>query len=756
MELFYIVVLIILALLAVLDLIVGVSNDAVNFLNNAYGSRVSSRKVILTVASLGIFIGCFFAGGMMQVARTGIFHPEYFYFSEIIIICLAVMFTDVLLIDRFNFFALPTSTTVSLIFELLGASIGISLMKISKTAEPLSYLGNLINSDKALFIIAGIFISVVFAFSLGAIVQFITRMLFSFRTSKTIKNYGAVFGGVSLTAIIYFLIIESTHGELIRAKWFIYLSGNETPVFVFMIFIAFTFFIQCLGWFFRIDIMKLIILTGTFALAMSFAANDLVNFIGVPLTGYHAFQLYHHSGADAGSLTMEGLKNNLSVSYLFMFLSACVMIITLWFSRKADRVAQTTIDLSRQEQGYERFGSSLLSRIIVRKSFTILNFFRNKLPRSFLQFFYKRFEKSENELINNDSQAFDALRAAINLIVASILISIGTSFILPLSTTYVTFMVAMGTSMADGAWTRDTAVYRITGVFTVVGGWFVTAFVAFSISLLVALFIGWINTYAIVILSVIAVIILLRSYKVIGHKKEPGGEISSETDPQEVNTRADRMFDMVAQNTINSLIEVAKIFYLSVDGLVKQDMKQLKSAAEKAENYHNNIIQLKNQLYGIVKKINIDHIETGHHYLELLDYLKSLSHTMDDISQSVYQHVINNHKPLNQQQKNEISLINDQLGEFINYSIYIIKEKHFEEISELDMMRNDIAGQVEIIKRNQIKRIRKDQSSTRVSVIYFNILTEIKNILDNTFHVIEIQRHFSTDIRKNTNQDLYP
>ncbi|MCD4744752.1 MAG: inorganic phosphate transporter, partial [Bacteroidales bacterium] len=452
----YLILIIVLFALAISDLIVGVSNDAVNFLNSAIGSKVAPFNVIMIIAALGILVGATFSGGMMEIARKGIFHPEHFYFSEIMIIFLAVMITDVILLDTFNTFGMPTSTTVSIVFELLGAAVAVSIIKITNSPDALE-LSEYINTAKALAIITGILLSVVLAFSIGAIIQYLVRILFSFDYKKNLKYFGAIWGGIAITAITYFILIKGAKGASFMSDDAKQLIRENTLTIIGVSFFAWTIILLLLTWVSKINILKLIVLVGTFALAMAFAGNDLVNFIGVPLAGYESFKEFiANPAADPNMFPMLKLAGKVKTPTLFLIIAGLIMAVTLWLSRKARTVTETEIGLSRQDVGQERFGSSYFARSIVRntRSFaTRLNFLipksiTNKIDKQFDQTVYKQKQKA----LGANAPAFDMVRASVNLVVASILISFATSLKLPLSTTYVTFMVAMGTSLSDRAW----------------------------------------------------------------------------------------------------------------------------------------------------------------------------------------------------------------------------------------------------------------------------------------------------------------
>jgi phosphate/sulfate permease len=475
----YLFAIIILAGLAVFDLMVGVSNDAANFLNSSIGSRVAPRHIIMIVASLGILAGVTFSSGMMEVARKGIFHPKYFLMPELITIFLAVMLTDVLLLDLFNTFGLPTSTTVSIVFELLGAAVAVSLAKIYMAGDSYVTLIKYINTGKALAIIMGILFSVVIAFFFGVVAQFATRLLFTFDYKKRLKRYGGIWGGLALSVITYFILIKGAKGTSFLTPEAVFWIKTNAWTILSVSFLFFAVLFQLLTLFTKINVLKPIVLMGTFALAMAFAGNDLVNFIGVPLAGMSAYSV----ASDTGNLltaTMEALQKPVQSNTFLLLIAGAIMVATLCLSRKARTVQKTEVTLGRQDEGIEFFGSSMFSRIILRMVFAVSDFVRILIPASLKKTISGRFHRRAypiTPVVDERPPSFDLLRASVNLITASVIISFATSLKLPLSTTYVTFMVAMGTSLSDQAWGRESAVYRVTGVITVVGGWFFTAFI---------------------------------------------------------------------------------------------------------------------------------------------------------------------------------------------------------------------------------------------------------------------------------------
>ena len=525
METIYLCIVIFLGILAIFDLIVGVSNDAVNFLNSSVGSKAAKFKTILFIAGIGVFIGAALSNGMMDIARHGIYQPQHFYFAEVMCIMLAVMLTDVVLLDVFNTMGLPTSTTVSMVFELLGGTFALALIKTIN--DDTLGLGDLINTDKALSVIMGIFVSVAIAFFFGILVQWLARLIFSFNYKKNMKYSIGIFGGIAATSIIYFMLIKGLKDSAFMTAEYKTFIQDNTGIIILCMFIFFTLLMQVLHWC-KVNVFKVVVLMGTFALALAFAGNDLVNFIGVPLAGYSAFQDYIATGQTAGpdGFLMSSLLGPAKTPWYFLFGAGAVMVYALCTSKKAHNVIKTEVSLARQDEGEENFGSTSIARKLVRFSLNLSNTLVRITPEKAKQWIGTRFRKEETIL--EDGAAFDMVRASVNLVLAGLLIAVGTSLKLPLSTTYVTFMVSMGTSLADRAWGRDSAVFRITGVLSVIGGWFITAGAAFTICFFVALIIHFGGTVAILVMVAIAIYALIHSqvmYKKRKQKEQDAGEL---------------------------------------------------------------------------------------------------------------------------------------------------------------------------------------------------------------------------------------
>jgi len=680
MENVYILIVAVLFLLAASDLVVGVSNDAVNFLNSAIGSKVAPFKVIMIIASLGIIVGATFSSGMMEVARKGIFHPQYFYFSEIMYIFLAVMITDVILLDTFNTYGMPTSTTVSIVFELLGAAVGIAIIKNYTDSNSLE-ISEYINSAKALAIISGILLSVVISFTVGAIVQFITRLVFSFDYKKTIKRYGAIWGGIAITAITYFILIKGAKGASFMSSDLKKTIIDNTVIIILISFAVWTILLQLFSWFTKLNILKLIVLVGTFALAMAFAGNDLVNFIGVPLAGYESFNSFiANPGADPNGFLMADLTGKVKTPTLFLLIAGLIMVITLWFSKKAKSVTKTELNLARQDAGYERFGSSGPARTLVRSTSAISRGIVAFLPNSVITGIEKRFDQSKASTVitdNEEAPSFDLIRASVNLVVASILISFATSLKLPLSTTYVTFMVAMGTSLSDKAWGRESAVYRVTGVFSVIGGWFLTAFSAFSMAFIVAFILYYGGIYAVIALLAMAIFLVYRTHGI--HKKATA---ELDDDDQDVNTISEtNIVDKSSKTIIRSLNSVISEFERTIEGLEKEDLKLLKKSNKEIAKITAKTKYLKNNINVIVAKLKEDTGNTSYFIVEVLDYLREMVHSISFINGPAYEHVDNNHKPLGNEQINELKSLHTELRILIDAIVLSMESGNYDNLN---------------------------------------------------------------------------
>ena len=744
----YLIMIIALGLLAIGDLVVGVSNDAVNFLNSALGSKAISVRNIMILASLGVAVGAVFSSGMMEVARKGIFNPDMFFFSEIMIIFMAVMITDILLLDFFNTLGMPTSTTVSIVFELLGAAVAVSLIKIFATGGDASMLVEYINVTKATQIIGGILLSVFVAFSVGALVQYISRLMLSYNYEKKANWVGSLFGGVALTSITYFILMKGIKGTAYAKQSFDILNGSTIANFMEtqVVFIALTSFIllsifsYVLISFLKINIYKIIIGVGTFSLALAFAGNDLVNFIGVPIAAWQSYEAWSVSGIQATEFSMEVLATKVPTPTILLFIAGMVMVVTLWISSKAKKVTKTEIDLARQQDTKERFEPNFLSRGLVRLSINLSNITSKLLPQSSKDIIESRFERPAIKLSSNKSielPAFDMIRAAVNMMVAAILISIATSFKLPLSTTYVTFMVAMGTSLADRAWGSESAVYRVAGVLNVIGGWFFTAFIAFTGCGLIAFLINLGGPSAIAILLFLALIILARNY--ISHRKETAQIKNEDALSTAESSSIQGVIIESSSNVSKASKKIKKIFTASINGLATQDLKALKKNKKEVKSLAEEIDDLRNDLFYFIKNLDESTIKgASNFYINVLGSLQDISESLQYISKVTFKHINNNHKALTFNQIRELKEISLELETLFERTKFAFSKNNYKEISSILDSKNQLLKSVREKINNQISRTKSEESSPKNTTLYFSILTESKDLIKATMAMLEL------------------
>ncbi len=744
MDQIYLLIVGFLFVLAITDLIVGVGNDAVNFLNSAIGSKVASFRIIMGVAFLGLLIGTLFSSGMMEIARSGIFNPGMFYFNQVMYIFLAVMITDVILLDAFNSLGLPTSTTVSIIFELLGASVSIATFKVLSETGEIGNIAAYINSAKVLAIISGILLSVVIAFTVGSIVQYFSRIIFTFNFKEKVKYLGGIWGGLSFTAIIYFLVLKGAKGTTFMSEEVIqYFETNSTLILA-VCFIGFSVLFQLLIWLFRTNVLRIVVLTGTFALAMAFAGNDLVNFIGAPLAGYEAFKIYLKSGLEPHQLTMEGLAGAIKSPWYMLFASGIVMGLTLIFSRKARLVTNTEVGLGRQDEGIERFSPNDVSRAIVRYFIRTGEIIEKIIPAFVQNFLTKRFTPPPNDEIEEARKkgiSFDLIRASVNLVVASILIAFGTSHKLPLSTTYVTFMVAMGTSFADGAWGRESAVYRVAGVLTVIAGWFVTAFIAFTVSFILAVIIFYGEFYAIIGLILLAIYILYRQQKIFLRQEKEYQQAKDLADSTSVIS-LEAIVSRCNEDILHSLELTASLYKRLLNAFNKEDRKKLKKLNAEVSEFNKHTKLLKNNVHNVVDHLKDDALEAGHFYVQVVDFLREIAHCVSYIAEPMQQHVENNHKGMVSTQKAELQRINEYLEKLVSSIKLSIETGDFSKRDEIVGLQQKLIEEIEKSRKAQVRRIKNHETGTKNSVLFLNLLAESKNLANFITNLYKSQRDF--------------
>ena len=744
----YFIMIVALALLAIGDLVVGVSNDAVNILTSALGSKAISVRKIMILASLGVLVGSVFSSGMMEVARKGIFNPEMLFFSEIMIIFMAVMITDILLLDFFNTLGLPTSTTVSIVFELLGAAVAVSLIKISSLGNEFGDLVNYINVDKASQIILGILLSVFIAFSIGALVQFLARTILSYNYEQKSKWVGSIFGGVALTSISYFILMKGIKGTSYAKESYALLDGAtissflETEVLLISLisFVLLSLVSYILIFSFKVNIYKLIIGVGTFSLALAFAGNDLVNFIGVPIAAWQSYEAWIASGVPADMFSMEVLSTKVPTPNLLLFLAGMVMVVTLWVSSKAKKVTKTTIDLARQRETKERFQPNFISRGLVRFSMNLVKYTSLIVPKKLRDNINTQFEVPVVEMSSKKAvelPAFDMIRASVNMMVAAILISIATSFKLPLSTTYVTFMVAMGTSLSDRAWGSESAVYRVAGVLNVIGGWFFTAFIAFTAAGIIALIIHLGGPTAIAVLMFGALLILSRNY--VSHRKEIEEEKNTDALTKAESKSIQGVIDESRSNMSKASKKIKKIYSQSIHGLAKGDLSGLKKNRKAVSKYSEEIDDLRNDLFYFIKNLDESTIKgASNFYINVLAYLQDIAESLQYISKITYKHINNNHTNLTFNQIRELQEIDSELNALYDEIQYIFSNDNLKELNKVIDKKQELYSSLKQKIDIQISRTKKDESSPKNTTLYFSILIESKDLVEKTMNLLEM------------------
>ncbi len=733
---FFIIAVAILMFCAAFDLIVGVSNDAVNFLNSSIGCRVAPRYIILIIASFGIIAGVMFSSGMMEVARKGIFHPQFFTMPELITIFLAVMLTDILLLDTFNTLGLPTSTTVSIVFELLGAAVALSLVKVMASDQGLSNLSQYINSSKAMMITMGILLSVVISFILGAIVQFITRIIFTFDYEKTLKRYGALWGGVALASIVFFILIKGAKGaSFITPETYSWIKSNSGLILL-IVFSVSAVTLQVLITFFRVNILKPIILMGTFSLAMAFAANDLVNFIGVPLAGLHAFKAAMET-ANPLTVTMGALSKKVPSETYLLLIAGAIMVVTLWFSRKARTVSQTELGLSSQSEGTEVFESTGLSRVIVRGVDSFFTSAKQIFPLSVRNFVERRLDSEAYKPAEKEGlQSFDLIRAAVNLMVASAVISFATSLKLPLSTTYVTFMVSMGTSFSDRAWGRDTAVYRITGVLTVIGGWFMTALIAFTVAFVFANIIHYLQWVGVLLMIFFCAFAIIRSHRSHGERAKKVEQDKVYILRNVTNAKESRVHTF--EHMANLIREIRESLDITFEALFIGDVDALGNQRKKTKQIQQwaNIITA--NIFKVLRVQQKDKDGVSYKYAQTIRRIQKLSDGHRDIVLRSWVHVSNNHRGLLDDQIQELRMVKTTILNILtSVEAAFEKRKAFtpdiiaREIEEMRVLADEFHSL-------QIERIQDNTSKTRLSILFYALVGNCIMLSKQNLKLLEI------------------
>ena len=727
----YTVIVGILGILAISGLFVGVTNDAVNFLNSAIGSKAAPMRTILLVASIGIIIGVVTSSGMMEVARSGMFNPGLFTFHEVMMLYLGVMFANIILLDLYNSWGLPTSTTVSLIFCLLGAAIAVSIYKISNDPEQgVSSLGHYINTSRAMGIVSAILLSVVIAFTCGTLVMYVSRMIFSFRYTALFRRYGSLWCGASLTAIVYFAVFKGLKTPLAGSAAIEWIDQH----ILLSLFLCWAvgslllFFLQRL----KINILRLTILSGTFALALAFAGNDLVNFIGVPLASYDAWQIARETGSE--SIMMGELANPARANFLLLLLSGAVMVLTLFFSKKSRHVTETELSLASQHEGDERFGSTFVSRSLVRASLALNTIWTGLIPDRMQKVIDRRFEPLPAE--ERSSAPYDMIRATVNLTTSAMLISVATSLKLPLSTTYVCFMVAMGSSLADKAWGRESAVYRISGVMTVVAGWFITAVGGFLIALAMGLILIYGGIAAFVVTTLLCGYMLVKSNF---FKKNKAAETAA---VKAAETGSDIIYN-ITQEVCATMERTTRIYDRTLIAVFKENRKVLREMVRESNELFYQSRERKYSLLPTLRKLQKGDIDTAHYYVQVVDYLNEMTKALAHITRPAFEHIDNNHEGLSKEQTEDLMHINDEVESIYRHINNMLRTGDFSDLDMVLEMRDKLFDTIVEAIKNQLRRINGDPAaSTRASVLYLMILNETKTMILQARNLLKSQHYF--------------
>ena len=736
-------------MLAIFDLLVGVSNDAVNFMNSAVGAKVARYRTIIIVAAVGVFVGAIMSNGMMDIARHGIFQPANFSFYEIMCILLAVMVTDVVLLDVFNTLGLPTSTTVSMVFELLGGTFILAILKIIGDETGLLSLGDMMNTEKALSVIMGIFLSVAIAFIAGTLVQYISRIIFSFNYKKHLSWTIGIFGGISVTSLSYFVLIKGLKSAPFMSAESLAWIDQNTTLLVAGCFVFFTLLMQILHWC-KVNVFRIIVLLGTFALALAFAGNDLVNFIGVPLAGFSAYTDYvaNSNGAGIHDFMMSSLMSSAKTPAIFLFASGIIMVYALATSKKAKNVIKTSVDLARQEEGDEMFGSSALARTIVRRATTINEFMVKVIPVGMRRWIDSRFNK--DEVILENGAAFDMVRAAVNLVLSGLLIIIGTTMKLPLSTTYVTFIVAMGSSLADRAWGRESAVYRITGMLSVIGGWFITAFVAFTICALVTAIMFYTSFVGMFIFICVAVFWLVRSN--IKYSKKEKAEQQDDTfkrmmaskDKAEVLS----LLRLHVKETLTDYINYTEQAYMQVtDGFINEDLKQLKKVMSSTDDQKKMLKKRRRKEILGLRRIPIPIAIEKNTWFHLgSNSCEQMLYCLKRICEPCKEHVDNNFNPISKDCIAEFLPIREELCQLMDRTQTVIENNNYAEADDILVKGDALKNKISALRKQQMNRMQEaDSTSLKASMVYLNILQESQELVSIWRHLLRASRFFQGD-----------
>ena len=743
MEWIYLCFVIFLFMLAVSDLWVGVSNDAVNFLNSAVGAKAAKFRTAIMVAALGVFCGATMSNGMMDIARHGIFQPEHFAFSELMYIFLAVMVTDIILLDAFNSLGMPTSTTVSMVFELLGASFAFCLLKMNSGEGGLGF-SDYLNTSKALSVIVGIFVSVAIAFTFGVVVQWITRMIFTFKYSRNLKWKIGIFGGMAVTCIVYFMLLKGIKTMSFMNTDVKHWIADNTLIILGGCFVFFTMLMQALHWC-KVNVFKVVVLIGTFALATAFAGNDLVNFIGVPLAGLESFLDWKNAGAGDPSLhMMDALNGEARTPFVFLFAAGVIMVFALATSKKAHNVTKTEINLAKQDEGEEMFGSSRVARSLVRWANSTANFLIKYTPESVRAWIDRRFDNSEIEM--EEGASYDLVRACVNLVLASLLIALGTSLKLPLSTTYVTFMVAMGTSLADRAWSRESAVYRVTGVLSVIGGWFMTAGIAFAAAFIIAMIMHFGGIVAAVIVVLVGLGVMIHSnvkYKMKSDEENGDRTFRAILNSEDKAKTWELLRSYISTNESRVLSDVAYHYENITEGLMTENVKMLRKSYYDLKEDKEKLKNLRRKETICMRKIDRDTAMTKNAwFFASFNELEQLYYTIRRMCEPSYEHVDNNFSPLPQKYVDDFRPQRDALEACMADFREISSTDDFARLRELEPRLSLLQNEFSDMRKELMDDIQAKQVNINTAYLYLNILQESESMSITLSRLIRSSRKF--------------
>lgn len=746
------IILIFLIILGIIDLYVGVANDAVNFTNAAIGSKVASFRIIMIVAGLGMLLGVVYSGGMMEIARKGIFNPGFFTLNEVLVIFLAAMVADVILLDFYNTYGLPTSTTVSILADLLGAALGVTIYKLVNAGLPLANMSDYINVQKVTSIFGSIILSIVVAFIFGSLAQFIARLIFSFNYVKRIKYFGAIWGALATTFMLYFVFIKGLHNASFITPEVLDIFKHNMILILTGIFIGITVIFQLIISITKYNILKVVILLGTFALAMSFASNDLVNFIGVPLAGLDAYNIASQS-VDPNNMLMVGLgSSDMKPHVLYLLIAGIIMFGTLIFSKKARTVTKTEISLGRQGEGFERFQSNALARGLVSITISITHFFEKITPALIKNFVKKQFDTSQFKVEvdeHGERSSFDIIRASVILAISSALISLGTYLKLPLSTTYITFIAAMAAALPDKAWGRESAVYRVSGILTVIGGWMVTAILATLFSLIISFVVIYFGFFG-VILSIIALGLVFWKNAILHRKREAKNENIEKTFVFQDNKLDSSYYTQLINQIANYVNTSYSMIALSLDRLVHNDAIKLRKLRADARDVAREVNILSINIINLLKVPDERMNEFMNFSTKIMSNLQNLADRVQLLIEQNYYYVANSHTLLSEDQAKEIQSIADNLSQFSAVLMNVINNVEEYKEADIEVKIDAFKKKIEELNKLQVERVKHSPKPIKRNLLYFTILSDMDLIADNSRTLYRALRKVFKKISKET------